>query len=124
MAKEHFGTFLKKLRLKRGYGLRSFAKSIKWLPSNLSHLETGRINSPRERVVLYRIAKALKLKKNSPDWNRFFDLAAADMPDRLPVDIADYISDQELAPVMLRTVANKKLSKAQIKKLIDDIKKM
>lgn len=124
MAKESFGKFLRKLRLKKGYGLRSFAKKIDWLPSNLSHLETGRINPPREKKVLYRIAKELGLKRSSKEWNSFFDLAAKDTPARLPVDIADYMSDQSLAPVMLRTVANKKLTKSQIKKLIEDIKKM
>lgn len=124
MKKIFFGSLLKRLRLKRGFGLRSFAKVIRWLPSNLSHLETGRINPPRDRDALYRIAKALELKRNSTDWDYFFDLAAAGAPDRLPADIADFMSDQELAPIMLRTVANKKLSKAKIKKLIDDIKKM
>ncbi len=124
MAKVSFGEFLKNLRLKQEYGLRSFAKKIQWLPSNLSHLETGRINPPREKEVLYRIAKELNLKKNSTEWANFFDLAAADMPGRLPVDIADYVNDQALAPVMLRTVANKKLTKSQIKKLIEDIKNM
>ncbi len=124
MHKISFGVYLRKLRLEKGYGLRSFAKKVGWLPSNLSHLETGRINPPREKGVLYRIAKELGLKKNSKEWNNFFDLAAADMPERLPVDIAEYMNDQSLAPVMLRTVANKKLTKSQIKKLIEDIKKM
>ncbi|MFH1847138.1 MAG: helix-turn-helix transcriptional regulator [Candidatus Omnitrophota bacterium] len=123
MVKVSFGQYIKRLRLKKGYGLRSFAKEIGWLPSNLSHLETGRINPPREKEVLLKIAKKLELKKNSKEWNNFLDLAA-NTPDRVPVDIADFINDQELAPVMLRTVANKKLSKAQIKKLIEDIKKM
>lgn len=124
MVKTSFGELLRKLRLKKGYGLRSFAKKIGWLPSNLSHLESGRINPPREKDALYRIAKELGLKKNSKESDSFFDLAAADTPGRMPADVADYVDDHSLAPVMLRTLANKKLTKAQIKKLIEDIKKM
>lgn len=124
MVKESFGEYLRRTRLKKGYGLRSFAKKVGWLPSNLSHLETGRIKPPREKEILYRIARELDLRRNAKEWDCFFDLAAADTPERLPADIADYMSDQALAPVMLRTVANKKLTKSQIKQLIDDIKKM
>ncbi|OGW74580.1 MAG: hypothetical protein A2Z72_02230 [Omnitrophica bacterium RBG_13_46_9] len=123
MTRVTFGTFLRKLRLTKGYGLRKFAEKIKWLPSNLSHTESGRINPPCDLKVLKNIAKALELKENSEDWNKLFDLAA-EAPGRIPADIADYVSDHELAPMMLRTVANKKLTKAQIKKLINDIKKM
>ncbi len=124
MAKESFGDLLRKLRLKKGYGLRSFAKKINWLPSNLSHLETGRINPPRDKKMLYHIAKALDLKKGSKEQNRFFDLAVDDVPDRLPADITEYVNEHSLAPVMLRTVANKKLTKFQIQRLIKDIKNM
>ena len=123
MARVTFGTFLRKLRLEKRYGLRAFAKKIKWLPSNLSHTESGRINPPCDLKVLKQIAKALELEENSEEWSRLFDLAA-EAPGRIPADVADYVSDHELAPMMLRTVANKKLTKAQIKKLIDDIKNM
>ena len=121
--KETFGAYLRKLRLKEGFGLRSFAKKIGWLPSNFSNLENDKINPPRDENMLFKITKALKLSKNTEDWNKFFDLAA-NTPDKLPADIVKYVNEVELMPLMFRTVANKKLSKNQIKKLIDDIKNM
>jgi transcriptional regulator with XRE-family HTH domain len=124
MVKLAFGEFLRRERLKRGYGLRSFAKKIDWLPSNLSHLETGRIKPPREKETLYKIAKELGLERKSKKWGQFLDLAVDDLPDRMPADVADYVNNHTLAPVMLRTVANKKLTETQIKKLIESMKKI
>ena len=124
MAKTNFGSFLRELRLHKGFGLRAFAKEIGWLPSNLSHTETGRINPPRDSKVLRHIAKILGLKEGTADWGAFFDLAAKDEPTRVPADVADFVREEELAPIMLRTVANKKLTRAQIEKLIEKIKKL
>lgn len=120
---ENFGEILRELRLKKGFGLREFAKKIDWLPSNLSNLENNRLNPPRDQKVLFSIAKALGLSQGTVNWNRFFDLAA-NGKEKVPADITKYLNETELMPLMFRTVANKKLSKDQIKKLIEDIKKM
>jgi len=124
MAKASFGSFLREMRLQKGFGLRAFAEAIGWLPSNLSHTETGRINPPKDSKILRHIAKVLGLKEGSAEWGNFFDLAAKDVPTRVPADIADFVREEELAPIMLRTVANKKLTRAQIEKLIEKIKKL
>ncbi|MDP2921463.1 MAG: helix-turn-helix transcriptional regulator [Candidatus Omnitrophota bacterium] len=118
-----FGSYLRELRLKKCHGLRSFAKEIGWLPSNYSNLENDKINPPRDTKMLFSIAEALQLRKDSEEWAKLFDLAA-DSPERAPADIVKYVNESELMPLMLRTVANKKLSKGQIKKLIEDIKKI
>lgn len=118
-----FGSYLRGLRLKKGHGLRSFAKEIGWLPSNYSNLENDKISPPRDTKMLFSIAEALQLRKDSEEWAKLFDLAA-DSPERVPADIVKYVNESELMPLMLRTVANKKLSKGQIKKLIEDIKKI
>ena len=120
---ETFGVYLRQLRLKKGFGLRSFAKKVDWLPSNYSNLENDKINPPRDSDMLFKIARALQLSKDSEEWSKLFDLAA-NSPERIPADLVKYVNEVELMPLMLRTVANKKLSKEQIKKLIEDIKKM
>jgi len=116
-----FGDLLRGLRIKAGYSLRSFAKEVKMQPSNLSLLENNKINPPRDKDILFKLAGALKLKESSKEWGQFFDLAVADI-DMLPADIAKDERARELLPIMLRTVAKSKLSKEEILKLIKKIR--
>ena len=120
--KVSFGEFLRELRIKAGYGLRAFAKKIDMQPSNLSVLENGRTHPPRDRTIQLKIAKALGLKKDSKDWGKFFDLAVKDI-DRLPADIISDNNLRDYLPVMMRTVAESRLSPKEIKELIERIKK-
>jgi len=116
-----FGNCLRDLRIKAGFGLRSFAKMVDMQPSNLSLIENSKVNPPRDKDILFKLAKALKLKKGTEDWGQFFDLAVQDI-DSLPADIATDKATRDLLPIMLRTVANAKLSKEEILKLIKKIR--
>ncbi|MBI4680412.1 MAG: helix-turn-helix domain-containing protein [Nitrospirae bacterium] len=124
MKKEFFGTYLRKLRLDKRIGLRQLAKLVGILPSNLCHLESGRHGAPREKDFLHGIAKALDLKENSKEYEKLFDLAAH--PGEIPADVKEYLAEhnilQEL-PVMARTIKNEKLTRTEIERLIEDIKK-
>ncbi len=120
MANE-FGEFLRSQRLKAGYSLRAFAKEIKMKPSNLSFIETGKANPPRAFKKLSRIASVLQLKKDSKNWNELFDLSANES--EIPVDIAANENIRQYLPIMLRSVANARLSKKELEKLIATIKK-
>lgn len=125
MGKETFGRYLRNLRLERGFGLRTFAKRVGMLPSNLSHIETGRANPPRDERILRRVAGALDLEEDSKEWTRLFDLAAE--PGQIPSDVTRYLREvdalQEL-PIMARAIKSQKLSKEQIRKLIDDLRRL
>ena len=119
---ESFGEYLRELRIKAGYGLRTFAKKIDMQPSNLSVLENGRTHPPRDKTIQLKIAEALGLQKGSKEWGKFFDLAVADIG-KLPADI---ISDNKLRhylPVMMRTIVDSRLSPKEVKQLIERIKK-
>ena len=125
MIKESFGEYLKKLRLEKGIGLRKFAKLTGILPSNLCHLESKRHNPPTAKDWLIKAAKVLGLEEGSEEWDRFFDLAAK--PGEIPVDVKEYFRERDIVeelPVMARTIKNKKLSREEIEKLIEDIKKL
>lgn len=117
-----FGEYLRELRIKTGYGLRTFAKKIDMQPSNLSALENGRAHPPRDKDIQLKVAEALGLKKGSSEWGRFFDLAVDDI-DRIPADIAADEHLRNYLPVMMRTVANSRLSVKEIKELVDRIRK-
>lgn len=124
MSKETFGSYLRKLRLAKGIGLRSFAKEAGLLPSNLSSIETGSSNPPRSPEILKRIAKALAIFEDSEEWVKLFNLAAK--PGQMPVDVQEYfekIDAEDKLPLMARTIKNEKLTKSQIERLINDLKR-
>jgi len=118
---ESFGDLLRELRIKAGYSLRSFAKEAGMQPSNLSLLENNKVNPPRDKDILFKLVKILKLREETEEWGEFFDLAVKDV-DRLPADIANKKCVRDLLPIMLRTVANSRLSKEEILKLIKKIR--
>lgn len=121
--KESFGTYLRELRLAKNLSLRKFSKLVGWLPSNLSNLENDKINPPRDLTILRKFASILELSEGSKEWSKFFNLSAQNTG-KIPADLVAYAEEVELMPQMFRTVANKKLTKEQIQKLINDIKKM
>lgn len=125
MSKETFGPYLRKLRLERRIGLRAFAKAIGVLPSNLCHIESGIHNAPRNEKLLRRIVKTLKLKAGSAEYEQLFNLSAR--AGELPADVKEYFCEKDLMgelPVMARTIKNKKLTRKDIEKLIEDIKNL
>lgn len=122
MKKITFGKLLRDLRVKRGFGLRAFAKKVNMQPSNLSFIENGRVPPPQDESILFRMANLLDLKKGSPEWGQLFDLAVEGRKNRLPADIAADREMRDLLPVMLRTVANQKLKASDLKELIQQIK--
>ncbi len=125
MADRYFGTYLKKIRLQKGFGLRRFAKAINMLPSNLCHIETGRQSVPKSVEWLKGVLKVLGIKEGSEEWGKFFELQAK--RGEIPADVKEYLIQKnalDAVPLMARTIKNKKLTRKQIEKIIDDIKKM
>lgn len=116
-----FGDLLRSLRIKAGFSLREFAKLVGMQPSNLSLLENNKANPPRDNQILFKLAAALELKKDSEDWNNFFDLAVQDI-DKIPPDILEDENIREYLPIMLRTIANTKPSANEILELIRRIR--
>ncbi len=124
MKKENFGEYLRKLRLEKRIGLRQFAKSIGVLPSNLCHLESGRHNAPQGKEFIEKVARALKLEEECSEYEKLFDLAAH--PGEIPADVKEYLEEHDILqelPVMARTIKNEKLTRTEIERLIEDIKK-
>ena len=72
MAIPHFGSFLRALRLRQGYGLREFAQLIGDKPSNLSAIENGRRPPWQSLEKLRLVVRALAIEEASRDWDQFF----------------------------------------------------
>ena len=121
MTAEVFGGYLKELRLERGFGLREFARGIGMDVGNLSRIERSKTSPPRAMEILQRIAKVLGIKKGAEEWDRLLDLSRADQPDRLAPDVAEYAAKHRFVPLLMRTVANKKLEDKELLELVRKI---
>lgn len=113
-----FGSLLRSLRIKAGYGLRRFAEIIEMQASNLSNIENDRRPPPDDEDKLREIAATLGLSEDSVEWGDLFD--AARRSGELPADVRK-TADRRLIPVLLRTIDNCNLTDAQLDKLIKDV---
>jgi transcriptional regulator with XRE-family HTH domain len=115
--KQTFGEYLRECRIKAGLGLRTFAEATGLKPSNLSAIEYGRQSPPQTSMVLARIADGLGLAQGTPARQKLFDLAVAHKPGALPPDVAAYAGRTPGVPVLLRTIANKRLGPKDLERL-------
>ena len=109
------------LRLRAGFGLRTFAETVGLKPSNLSRLETGRMAPPTSAERLTQIAKALDLGEESPEFRKLNDLAASARPGTVPPDVGDYAARQAGVPLLLRTAKGKQLNEEEFRRLTEYI---
>ncbi len=119
--KETFGEFLRAQRLRAGFGLRAFAEAAGLQPSNLSNMEHGRIPPPQDRATLEGLAELLGL--TGDERARLFDLAVEGR-DRLPADVAAFAAGTPGIPVLLRTIENRGLKRAELEKLTEYVNRL
>ena len=117
--RQTFGGYLRACRLKAGMGLRTFAEASGMKPSNVSAIEYGRQAPPQSEAVLRRLADALGLPAASEERRRLADLAVKHKPGTLPPDVAAFAGRTAGIPVLLRTIENKRLTKADLKRLAE-----
>lgn len=119
--KSNFGAFIRERRLAAELGLRRFAEMIGMLPSNLSNIEHGRLNPPQDPEMLKRIANALDMQRGTANWARLHDLAVAHKDAALAPDVAQYAARAPGVPLLLRTIADRRLTEAELEKLAEYI---
>jgi len=106
--------------LEAGYGLREFAGLVGIQPSNYNHMEKGRKSPPQDKDRLDLIAETLGVENGSDDYARLMDLAVKDKH-KLPADVEEFAKNNELVPVLLRTLDNRKLSKDEFAGLVAEL---
>jgi transcriptional regulator with XRE-family HTH domain len=116
-----FGDFIRSMRLRSNVTAREASQAAGMLPSNFSKLEHGAFAPPRDPAKQRQLAAAIGLSPESHEENEFFDLAAK-AAKSVPVDLADIISKDDAVPLLLRTIGNKRLSKADIERLIEIVR--
>ncbi len=75
---DNFGAFFRKTRQGLGVKLRAFCYQNGFDAGNVSRIERSLTPPPKKDEGLEKYAKALKLRKGSTAYERFFDLAAAE----------------------------------------------
>lgn len=114
-----FGDFISKRRLELNMTLRGFAKELGVSAPYLSDIEKGN-REPNEKKLLDSLVRGLKL--NSEEAIKLFDMAAAQKKE-LAKDVSDYVTENEMAKVALRTAKAKGATKAdweQFIKVLED----
>jgi transcriptional regulator with XRE-family HTH domain len=115
-----WGEFVRGKRLAAGYGLRQFASLVGILPSNYNHMEKGRMAPPQDKAKLDQIAEVLDMEAGSGEYAELMDLAVKGK-DKLPADVEEFARRNELVPVLLRTLSNTKLTKGQLRDLMQQL---
>lgn len=116
-----FGSFIKSKRISLGITLRAFCLENGFDPGNLSKMERDIAQAPQEPELQEKLAKCLKIEKESEDWQTFVDLASASNG-RIPQDLMQDADVVRQLPTFLRTLRNEKLSGDQLDSLIKKIK--
>jgi transcriptional regulator with XRE-family HTH domain len=117
-----FGTYIKAKRLAKGLSLRQFCKNKGLDPAYVSRLENELIPAPLKNTLLEALAESLELEKNTPDWVRFFDLAATSRGE-IPKDIQDKFPEVlNLLPAFFRSAEKDSLNEEDIQKLLNLVK--
>lgn len=110
-----FGQFLRSHREKAGLGLREFCTIIKMDPSSYSRFERDAVTPPTEDT-LWRIAKALRIKRNSDEWMQLTAKAAVRRGE-VPSDVLREARLVALLPAFFKKLRDAKDDDAQIARL-------
>ena len=112
-----FGEYFRQKRIKLGLTLRAFCDKYRYDPGNISRLERNIMPPTIDDEKLEGYALALGIKRDSPDWTIFFDLAHT-TKGALPKDIMRDVKILSLLPAFYRTARGDKLTKSKIKQLL------
>lgn len=115
-----FGEYFKKKRMELGKTLRQFCIENDLDPGNISKIERRRMAAPKSEEKLKDLAKCLKIKIGSNEWQEFKDLADISAH-RIPEDLTDEVLLPRL-PVFFRTLQDKKFTEEELNELIEKIR--
>ena len=113
-----YGQMLREIRTQKEITLRELALRSDIDVAYLSRVERESVLPPQKEELINAINEALEIDTKSAKALK--DQASLDNQ-MLPNDIAEKLKAMEGVPMLLRTVANKKLDGNQIKKLTDFI---
>lgn len=113
-----FGDFVSKRRQELGMTLRGFAKELDMSPSYVSDIEKGN-RQPNEKSLLDSLVRVLKL--SSDEAEKLYDLAA-EPRNEVAQDVSEYLNENNLAKVALRTAKSAGATEDDWNRFINELK--
>jgi transcriptional regulator with XRE-family HTH domain len=117
-----FGTFLRTKRAEQRIGLREMCVKLKYDPSNYSKIERGVSPPPYDEKFYKEVAKILRIKTSSGEYEKMKDLADISKGE-IPKDLLEDKNFIPLLPAFFRTFRGEKPTQEEILKLIESIRK-
>ena len=114
--RKSFGSFIRDLRIKHGYGQRELAKKIGIAASYLNDIEKEKRSAPKQ-LVIKKISTLLKT-----DIDYLNDLAGISKKEVAP-DISEFIAENPQIVSLVRSIKNNSLNNDQIIDLENSINK-
>ena len=105
-----FGSFIRKIRIKKDIGQRELAKKINVAPSYLNDIEKNKRTAPKKELIK-KLSTILEI-----NLRLLYDLAG-NSKNKIATDIEEYILENPNIISFLRTIIENKISKEEIKKL-------
>lgn len=112
-----FGTYFNQLRLSLRKSLRAFCVDNGFDPGNVSKLERGLMAPPKDEKLLERYARALGLRAGSPEWGKFFAIAATETG-KIPPGVLNNKQVMSQLPVLFMALGKKKPSSNLLKQIV------
>ena len=112
-----FGDFISKRILELNMTLRGFAKELDVSAPYLSDIEKGN-REPNEKKLLDSLVRVLKLTPE--EANKLYDMAAA-QKNELAKDVSEYVTENDMAKVALRTAKAKGATREDWERFIKDL---
>ena len=109
---KRFGELLKEHRFSIRMSLREFCRALGVDPSNVSKIERGKSNPPKNKEKLKGYAKVLGILDDKDKWQEFY-YSACLTNNIIPDDV-----DKKLMPVFFRNASGKKPTEEELNEII------
>lgn len=116
-----FGDFLKQRRAQLRIPLREFCRQNGFDPAYISKLERGIVLPPKSTKALERLAVALNIGLEKPEWQELFDLATIERG-MIPPDLLRNRELCEKLPMVFRTLRGDMVSEEKLEEVIKIIR--
>ncbi|MBI3326549.1 MAG: helix-turn-helix domain-containing protein [Nitrospinae bacterium] len=117
-----FGEFFHARRIGTGSTLRQFCLEHGLDPGNISKLERGLLRPPKSPEKLGYYARLLQLTPGTPEWQKFFDLAAAERG-KIPEELMEDEHIVRTLPLLFRTLRRARGDNTFLADLVEMVQK-
>ena len=114
--KKNFGSLIRELRVKNGFGQRELANKIGIAASYLNDIEKEKRSAPKQ-IVIKKLSKLLKININILN-----DLAGISKGNVAP-DIGEYLENNPKIVSLIRSLKENNLDENQIEKITNSLNK-